>query len=130
MKPKNIVILGSTGSIGINTLKIIERFPSRFKVIGLTAYNNDELLENQVKQFSPCYVAIHKKKMSSFKSKIKGLTVLDVDVDLEMLVALKEVDIVVIAMKGSAALGPFLSAVKSGKIIAPANKEALVIAVS
>jgi len=128
MKPKNIVILGSTGSIGINTLKIVERFPARFKVVGLTAYNNDKLLENQVKKFFPRYVAIHKEKIGAFRSQFKGLKILDVEEDLEILVALKEVDIVVIAMRGSAALAPFLSAVKSGKIVAPANKEALVIA--
>ena len=58
MRRKNVFILGSTGTIGINTLKVIERFPERFSVCGLTAYNNLQLIEKQMKQFSPHYVAV------------------------------------------------------------------------
>ena len=128
--PKNVVILGSTGSIGINTLKVIERFPGQFKVFGLTAYNNVELLEEQIKKFSPQYVAVNSKGFDylSKKSIAKKITILSVDTDLEDLVALSKVDVVVIAMRGSAALKPFLSAVRASKTVAPANKEALVVA--
>ena len=127
---KNVVILGSTGSIGVNTLKVIERFPKDFKVIGLTAYNSIELLEEQIKKFRPKYVAVTEKGFAAIKSKwaAPGFKILDIETDLGFLVSLKEVDIVVIAMRGSAALLPFLSAVRSGKRVAPANKEALVIA--
>ena len=55
MTRRNIVILGSTGSIGINALKVIERFTDRFKVVGLTAYNNYRLLEQQIRKFRPSH---------------------------------------------------------------------------
>ena len=127
---KKVVILGSTGSIGINTLKVIERFPNKFKVVGLTAYNNFKLLERQIRKFSPTHVAASTKGVHYLKRHLgAGQThILNVEEDLERLVALKCVDIVVIAMRGSAALKPFLSAVRAGKTVAPANKEALVIA--
>jgi len=127
---KRVVILGSTGSIGVNTLKVIERFPGKFKVVGLTAYNNFKLLERQVKKFSPTHVAASTKGIRYLKKNIRTRKthILDVEEDLEQLVTLKNVDIVVIAMRGSAALKPFLSAVRAGKTVAPANKEALVVA--
>ncbi len=129
MARKHVVILGSTGSIGINTLRVIDRFPSRFKVIGLSAYNNIELLEAQIKKYQPAYAAIGENGAKyfcrNFQNKIK---ILDVYQDLESLVSLPAVDIVVIGMRGTAALGPFLKAACCGKIIAPANKEALVMA--
>ncbi len=130
MPCKNVVILGSTGSIGINTLKVIDRFPKDFKVAGLTAYNNLEFFEKQVRKYSPKYVAVGghavnalKKRLSAFRVKI-----FNADEDLETVVSFPEVDIVVIGMSGSAALKPFLKAARCGKTIAPANKEALVIA--
>lgn len=127
---KRIVILGSTGSIGINTLKVVQRFPDRFKIIGLTAYNNLALLERQIKQFSPRYVAVSTKGIQRFKRHAAGrnVKILNAESDLSELVTLEGVDIVVIAMPGSAALGPFLSALQAGKTVAPANKEALVAA--
>lgn len=131
MKKKKIVILGSTGSIGVNTLKVIKKFPELFEVLGLSAYSNTELLARQIRDFSPKYVALPEcqhKKIKKQGSLLKGLKILNVGADLEYLVGLKEVDTVVIAMRGSAALLPFLSAVKSGKRVAPANKEALVVA--
>jgi 1-deoxy-D-xylulose-5-phosphate reductoisomerase len=129
MRKENVVILGSTGSIGINTLKVIERYKERFNVVGLSAYNNVKLLEKQVNKFRPDYVAVNDDGRSHFrKAKRPSLKVLDVDEDLEELVTRPSVDIVVIAMRGSAALLPFLSAVRKGKRVAPANKEALVVA--
>ena len=130
MRRKNVVILGSTGSIGVNTLKVIERFPERFKVLGLTAYNNSRLLAKQVRQFSPKYVAVQDKGRAFLETSVdsRKTRILNVAEDLEVLVAFKSVDIVVIAMRGSAAIRPFLSAVRAGKTVAPANKEALVVA--
>ena len=55
---KSIVILGSTGSIGTNTLDIVERFPDQFRVVGLTAGNNDEMLAEQIRRFRPQAVAM------------------------------------------------------------------------
>ena len=130
MKSKNIVILGSTGSIGVNTLKVVERFSNKFNVVGLTAYNNFKLLEKQIQKFQPKYVAASEKGRDYLKKNInvKTIKILNVEKDLAELVALKKVDLVIIAMRGSAALVPFLSALKAGKTVAPANKEALVVA--
>ncbi len=127
---KKVVILGSTGSIGINALKVISRFPDRFEVLGLSAAQNWKLLAKQVKAFSPKYVAINQTHILDLKAALGGhkAKILDALTDLSFLSALPDVDIVVVAMSGRFALEPFLSAAKSGKQIAPANKEALVIA--
>ena len=127
---KRIVVLGSTGSVGINTLEVVARYPRKFRVIGLTAYGNLSLLEKQVRRFSPSTVAVKPEGIETFRRKFKrrGLKVVSSEHDLSQIVTLKEVDIVVIAMSGSAALEPFLAAVRCGKTVAPANKEALVIA--
>jgi len=127
MKKQNVVILGSTGSIGVNTLKVIKQNQNCFNVIGLTAYSNIKKLNQQIVDFAPDYVAIPEKGRRLI-SGLRKHKILNVDVDLEFLVSLKNVDIVVIGMRGSVALGPFLAAVKAGKTVAPANKEALVIA--
>jgi 1-deoxy-D-xylulose-5-phosphate reductoisomerase len=130
MKHNRVVILGSTGSIGVNTLKVIERFKGRFQVVGLTAYNNFKLIEKQIQKFSPEYVAVSPKGIDYLKARInlRKTKLLNVYEDLDDLVALKNVNTVVIAMRGSAALSPFLKAVQCGKTVAPANKEALVVA--
>jgi len=127
---KKVVILGSTGSIGINALKVISRFPDRFKVVGLTAYENWELLASQIKAFTPKYAAINPEYTRHLLSAVgrQRIKICNAQQDLPFLAGLAEVDIVVIAMSGRSALEPFLSAAKSGKQIAPANKEALVIA--
>jgi len=126
---KKVVILGSTGSIGINTLKVIQKYPKKFKVIGLSAYNNYKLLENQIKIFKPSFVGICPEHVKYLKRQItrQRIKYLNVHDELEVMTSLKNVDVVVLGMRGSAALKPFLSAVSHGKTVAPANKEALVI---
>lgn len=109
---KNVAILGSTGSIGINALKVIDRHPGLFKVRALTAYNNKDLLQRQAAKYRPKYLAL-------------GDTRAD---ELAAIASARDIDIVVIAIRGAAALAPFLAAAEAGKMIAPANKEALVIA--
>ncbi len=130
MTRRNIVILGSTGSIGINTLKVIERFAERFNVVGLTAYNNYRLLEQQIRKFKPTHVAVNGEGVGYLRRQINTrLTkVLSVATDIDEIVRLRSVDLIVVAMHGSAALKPFLAAVRTGKTVAPANKEALVSA--
>ena len=130
MKVKKVVVLGSTGSIGINTLNVIERYPNRFKVVGLTAYNNFKLLEKQTRKFKPTHVAASTKGIAYLKKVFgpKRIKFFDVCFGLSEIASLPNADIVVIGMSGSVALEPFLTAVRSGKTIAPANKEALVIA--
>lgn len=130
MGVKNVVILGSTGSIGINALNVIERLKGKFKVVGLTAYNNVDLLHKQIKKFFPLYVAAGVSGMGYLRKHLssKSVQILNVDSQVDDIVSRPEVDIVLIAMRGSGALGPFLSAVRCGKTVVPANKEALVIA--
>ncbi|MBI5415828.1 MAG: 1-deoxy-D-xylulose-5-phosphate reductoisomerase [Candidatus Omnitrophica bacterium] len=130
MKRKNIVILGSTGSIGVNALRVIERFPDKFRVVGLTAYNNHRLLEEQSRRFKPSHVAASQEGVRHLRRGIGGgnLKIWDVASGAEEIARLDCADIVVVAMQGSAALKPFLAAVRNGKTVAPANKEAIVMA--
>jgi len=129
MNMKKIVILGSTGSIGMSTLKIVEKFSGRFDVVGLSAYGNTDLFNKQIKKFKPKFVAIKEDKIKKLKSISSRQTkIFDSKQGLEALAALKDVDIVVIALSGSCALRPLIAAIKSGKRIALANKEALIMA--
>ncbi len=128
MTPCRIAILGSTGSIGVNTLKVVDRNPGRFQVVALTAYNNFKLLEQQIKKYRPKHVAIGDAGLAYFKSiGTQGIKFYSVR-DSAHIASLKEVDTVIIAMRTADALMPFLTAVRAGKVVAPANKEALVIA--
>lgn len=127
---KRILILGSTGTIGINTLKVIEQFSDRFEIVGLTAYNNIDVLAAQVRAFRPKYVAVSAEKKEALQQALGniGVIIRDAVHDLVELCSLNEWDIVVIGISGRAALEPFLACARTGKVIAPANKEALVIA--
>ena len=129
MRPKRIAVLGSTGSIGVNTLKVVERYPGLFTVTVLSAYTNTRLLQEQVRKFKPEHVAAESRTLAGLKKSLPSTVKLhDACADLAHLAALKDVDVVVLAMRGAGALAPFLAAAKAGKTIAPANKEALVIA--
>ncbi|MBF0619254.1 MAG: 1-deoxy-D-xylulose-5-phosphate reductoisomerase [Candidatus Omnitrophica bacterium] len=128
MTRRRIAILGSTGSIGQNTLKVVRHCRPAFEVKALTAYNNIALLEKDIREFRPEIVAVAKAHLPALRSRWKTVRFMDVDEDLDALVGRRDVDIVVLAMTGSAALGPFLAAVRAGKTVAPANKEALVMA--
>ena len=127
---KRVLILGSTGTIGLNTLKVIERFPDRFEVIGLSAYHNVDVLAQQARVFRPKYVSIQDEKRRDLGRLLKdcNVEICNASDDLKRLCSSDNVDIVVIGICGRPALEPFLAAVQSGKIVAPANKEALVIA--
>jgi len=115
---KKLVILGSTGSIGRQTLDVVRRFPAKFKVAGLAAGNNVELLRSQVAEFRPAYYS------SLASLEVSGTKRLSPE---EMAVA-EGADIVVVAMSGRAGLGPTLAALRAGKPVALANKETLVMA--
>lgn len=131
MVSKKIVILGSTGSIGINALKVAARFPERFQVVGLSCYNSFSIFEKQIQKFRPSMVALTRQGIERLRRSSKGLAtaqMYDVETELAEMVTQPEVDVVVLGMRGSAALLPFLAAVRAGKTVAPANKEALVIA--
>jgi 1-deoxy-D-xylulose-5-phosphate reductoisomerase len=128
MKPCRISILGSTGSIGLNTLRVVDQNPQRFRVEALGAFNNFRLLEGQIRKYRPAHVAVGPEGLAHFKKiGIKGVKFYPAE-DCYQIASLKTVDAVVLAMRGTSALKPFLEALRVGKTVAPANKEALVIA--
>ena len=126
-KIKRIAVLGSTGSIGRQTLDIVRSLPDYFNVVGLATGGNLDLLTEQVAEFNPDYISYattgnNEKTPGNFK-KI-GCEF----VPLEDMAALPGVDIVVIAVSGAAGLTATLKAARAGKTIALANKESLVSA--
>lgn len=128
---KNIAILGSTGSIGEQTLDVVRRNPERFKPVVLTAHNNYERLIEQALEFRPNTVVIGCK--GSYLPVKEALSAAGINVyagkhDLNNIVSLPEVDMVLVALVGYAGLKPVINAIKAGKDIALANKESLVIA--
>jgi 1-deoxy-D-xylulose-5-phosphate reductoisomerase len=129
---KGICILGSTGSIGVNTLDVVGRHPDRYRVLALTANNNVDLLFEQCQVHRPAYaVLLDEKKSADFRVKLKsaGLAteVLCGLAALEEVASLPEVDSVMAAIVGGAGLLPTLAAAKAGKSVLLANKEALVM---
>jgi len=128
---KRISLLGSTGSIGVNTLDVIERSPDRFEVCGLSAGSNLDLFVRQVRKFKPRVVSIFdRSKAATLKEMLAGQ---DVEVHLGEEGAVKvatwpESNLVVSGIVGSAGLVPTLAAIRAGKNVALANKETLVIA--
>jgi len=128
---KSIVILGSTGSIGTNTLDIVERFPDEFRVVGLTAGNNDEMLAEQVRRFKPDAVAMSTDAAAArLRRRCSGLPteILSGQDGLAKIAALADAELVVSAIVGGAGLVPTLAAIRSNKHIALANKEPMVMA--
>jgi 1-deoxy-D-xylulose-5-phosphate reductoisomerase len=126
---RKITVLGSTGSIGQNTLDIISNFPNKFRIVGLSAYNNIGLLRRQIEKFHPEYVAIKSEKINILKTELKCQTkIFDADSNLKKMVSLNNIEMVVIAISGSNALEALLEAIRHRKIVALANKEALVMA--
>jgi len=128
---KSIVILGSTGSIGTNTLDIVERFPEEFRVVGLTAGNNDEMLAEQVRRFQPQAVAMSTDAAAArLRQRCSGLPVeiLSGQDGLAKVASLADAELVVSAIVGGAGLVPTLAAIRSKKHIALANKEPMVMA--
>mgnify|MGYP001284217288 CR=1 FL=1 len=121
---KRLVVLGSTGSIGTQTLDIVRKFPDNFRVVGLAARNSLKLLGQQVKEFQPKFVHCH----GSDEEKDALLPDGYPNCSMEKMVSDSEVDMVVIATSGDVALVPILSAIESGKSIALANKEAVIMA--
>lgn len=130
---KNIVILGSTGSIGTNTLDIVDRFPDEFRVVGLTAGSNDEKLEEQVLKYRPRMVALaHDAAATKLRERVTG-TAVDVEVlggidGITRVAQASEAELVISSIVGAAGLVPTLAAITSGKHIALANKEPMVMA--
>lgn len=128
---KNIAILGSTGSIGTQTLDIIEEHPERFRASVLTAARNWELLAAQARKFMPDRVVIAREEfLPQLKEALSDLPVcVDAGADaIAEAAAMPGVDIVVTAMVGYSGLIPTVKAIEANKTIALANKETLVVA--
>ena len=126
-----IALLGSTGSIGRQTLEIVARYPDRFEVTTLTANDNWELLARQAAQFMPDSVVIANK--NHYKELQEALSSLPIKVyagddAVAQVAASGNVDTVVNALVGYAGLIPTVSTLKAGKKLALANKESLVVA--
>lgn len=131
IKKKHIAILGSTGSIGVQTLEVVDAHPDRFVVEVLTANNNSELLINQAKKYNPNIVVIandNKYKEVNDALFDLGIKVYSGQKSLEEVVENENIDIVLTALVGYSGLKPTVKAIKSGKNIALANKETLVVA--
>ncbi len=121
---RGLVVLGSTGSIGTQTLDIVRAFPGRFRVIGLAARRSLKLLESQISEFKPRFVSCQ----GTSEEKAPLLTNGCADCQMEDMVCNPEVDLVVTATSGDAALTPTYAAIKAGKNIALANKETVIMA--
>ena len=128
---KKISILGSTGSIGVNTLDVIERNPDRFQVVGLAACNNVETIAQQARKFRPKIVSLFDtSKVDALREQLKGLNIEVVggEEGSIQVATLPKADMVVSGMVGCAGLVPTYRALKAGKALALANKETLVVA--
>jgi len=117
-KVKRLAVLGSTGSIGRQTLEVLRAFPDRFKVVGLAAGTNTALLREQAEEFKPQFV------FHAAKADIEGCEFMP----MEEMAAHPDIDTVVSATPGGSGLEPTLAAIRAGKDVALANKESLVTA--
>ncbi len=127
---KRIAILGSTGSIGVNTLDVISRLKSRYRVVALSAESNIDLLSEQARRFHPRIVSIGSALLSkrvkiSMPSGVKVVAGLD---GLKEIVTSPDVDQVIFAIAGGLCAIPLLEAIEKRKEVALANKESIVIA--
>jgi 1-deoxy-D-xylulose-5-phosphate reductoisomerase len=127
---KNVVLLGSTGSIGTSTLKVVDDLPDRLRIIGLAAGSNAELLAQQARRYQPGAIAISNPGCAlQLAGLLKGsVRICSGPEGLIELATLPGADIVLIAIVGTAGLLPALAAIRAGKDIAIASKEILVMA--
>jgi len=127
---KNVVLLGSTGSIGTSTIKVADDLPGEIRLIGLAAGNNMDLLLEQTRKHKPAAVSITDPAKAKELQNILGTTakVYSGNEGLVKLATMPEADIVLIAIVGTAGLQPALAAIRAGKDIAIASKEILVMA--
>ena len=127
---KNVVLLGSTGSIGTSTLKVADDLPDRLRILGLAAGGNSELLLEQTLKYQPAAISItDPAKANELRSALgTRVQVHAGNEGLLKLATMPEADIVLIAIVGTAGLQPALAAIRAGKDIAVASKEILVMA--
>jgi 1-deoxy-D-xylulose-5-phosphate reductoisomerase len=127
---KNICILGSTGSIGRNSLEVIENFPEMFRIVSLSADKNADLLREQALKYRPETIVLSDRGPAmDLRSSLNGsVEVLWGEKALEEIAGRDNADIIINSLVGAAGLPPTVTAVKRGKTVALANKESLVIA--
>jgi 1-deoxy-D-xylulose-5-phosphate reductoisomerase len=131
MNTKKISILGSTGSIGRQTLQVVDMFPGEFEVVGLSAGSNLDLLVEQVHKYKPAVVSImDQTRFLELRQALSGLRleILCGEEGLTRVASYPTADVLVTAVSGSIGLTPTLEAIRQGKVIALANKETLVAA--
>ncbi len=129
---KKITILGSTGSIGTQTLDVARKNKDKFEIVAISANSSVELLLEQILEFCPKYVAVYDEKSAN---RLKEMIPENIDIEvlsgmegLVKICQLEEIDIVLTAVVGMIGLVPTMAAIKSKKTIALANKETLVTA--
>ncbi len=128
---KKISLLGSTGSIGVNTLDVLERNPDQFELVGLAAGSNVDLFAEQVQKYRPKVAALfNTSKLDELRRRLNGQ---DVEIvggqeGSVQVASMPETDLVISGMVGCAGLVPSFAAVSAGKTLALANKETLVVA--
>jgi len=129
---RKIAVLGSTGSIGSSSLRVIGANPERYKVVALAAGGNIDLLAKQIEKFEPSWAAmLEEETADTLRGRLKGHSKTEVfsgPEGIAHLATLKEVDTVISAIPGAAGLIPTYAAIKAGKDIALANKETMVMA--
>ncbi len=129
---KRLAILGSTGSIGRNVLRVVEQFPDEFSVVALAAGRNTDLLGEQLKRFSPQVAVVLDDVLARQLREVlvpgDHVEILHGRDGYEAAATLRSADLVISAMVGSAGLLPTLAAIEHGKTVALANKESLVMA--
>ena len=128
---RSLIILGSTGSVGTQALDVVRRNPDRFRVVGLSSATSHDLLVGQIREFMPPLVAVADEDAAlELKEKLEGLRQVEVLVgpDAARILAREaEADMVLNAIVGAAGLEPTLAALQSGKTVALANKESLIV---
>ncbi|MBP3458265.1 MAG: 1-deoxy-D-xylulose-5-phosphate reductoisomerase [Lachnospiraceae bacterium] len=128
---KNLVLLGSTGSIGTQTLEIADAYPDRLRVLALAAGSNVHKMEEQIRKYRPLFAVMFEEKAArDLKERVADLAVtVLVGMDgLLQIAVLPEADVVLTAVVGMIGIRPTIEAIKAGKDIALANKETLVTA--
>ena len=126
---KNIIILGSTGSIGVQTLEVVEKLSDKFNIKALACGNNIELLKEQIKKFKPEFVCIKdKNKINDIKKEFSNIEIYYGKEGLIKLAQIPDYDILVSATNGIVSVRATLEAIKNKKTVALANKETLVMA--
>ena len=126
---KNVIILGSTGSIGTQTLEVIEKLDGKFNVLALACGTNIKLLKTQIEKFKPQYVCVNNENDAiELKKQYKNIEFLYGENGLLCLATIKENDVLVVATSGIVSVKAVLAAIECKKTIALANKETLVMA--